>query len=325
MVLNMPSLGPVLRARVLARVALTASLRLVPDSVSAALRERNHVHPTTLTAIAARVLRHRSIEGLGTFTLFDDTDVTLAAVDNQIARRLYWFGQDGYEPGEMVAWKVACGQARRIVEIGANIGYYTVQGARAAPGIPYRSVEAHPATVQILRRNVELNRLPDVEVVHAAAVSDPRVRSLQLALPDQERYVAPTGAFLATGTEGVGERRPASSTVTVPARDARSLIVGADLVKLDIEGAEHLVLDGALDVLLSNRAVLFVEVLRSTPRLREQLGHLLDAGFEAHVLSGRGLQRLRADELPTVDLTTQYGCRDLVVGPPDRLGEIASS
>jgi FkbM family methyltransferase len=313
-----PTLDLRTRARVRARVALTTALRAFPDAWSATARD----HFATASgrrraawAKAAGVLRHKSIAGLGTFTLADRPDVRLVAVDNQIARLLYWYGESGYEPGEVSMWRRFCSRSAAILEVGANIGYYTVQGAIAAPAAGYTAVEAQPDSAEIVRRNVELNGLTNVKVVHAAAVGEQAGDTIDLALPDAERYVAPTGAFVAAGTEGVGLRRAASRVITVPAVGSAQLVDGVTLVKLDIEGMEHAVLAVALPLLLRQRAALFVEVLCDTPQLRAQLVEMLSHDYEMHVLAPAGPVRVDPSQVPTANFSSEYGSRDVVVVP----------
>jgi FkbM family methyltransferase len=308
----MPTLDLATRSRVTARVYITKGLRIVPGRVSSAIRDRHMARPSPMTARAAGLLRHRSIAHLDTFSF---GDVRLVAVDTKITRRLYWYGEAGYEPGESAAWREACRKATRIVEIGANIGYYTVQGALAAPDTPYVCVEAHPDSAAIVARNVALNGLTNVQVVHAAVVADPSVESIELALPDEEQYLAPTAAFLATGTEGVGERRASQRTIPVPATGAAALLDGADLVKLDIEGAEHQVLEESLPGLIDRGATLFVEVIGDTPQLREQLTLMMKAGYEANVITDAAPSPITAEDLRDADFMREFGSRDVILSP----------
>lgn len=97
---------------------------------------------------------------------------------------LYCYGQEGYEGHEVSWWRHFCRQSHGVLEIGANIGYYTVQGALAAPGIPYTTVVAHPESADVVRRNLELNAIHHVKVIQAAVVGTTDVTTVELALPD---------------------------------------------------------------------------------------------------------------------------------------------
>jgi FkbM family methyltransferase len=297
------------RLRVAARVAVSDGLRIVPLRAVEAARRRHLLVP---------VLRHRSIAGLGDFTVTGKPPVRLAAVDSRLVRLLYWYGEKGYEAHEVFWWRHFCERATGILEIGANVGYYTVQGALAAPQIPYTAVEAHPESAEIVRHNLGLNEIDHVRVVHGAVVGTVTAETVELALPDLERYAAPTGAFLAKATEGVGSRRASRRSISVPAVAAGSLIDGVDLVKLDIEGFEYAVLEPIVQPLVERRGTILVEVLRDTPKLRSLLTGMADQGYRFWLVSDPALREVSAQALGSVDLTSEYGSRDLAAIPTER-------
>lgn len=308
-----PKLTTGQRLRLRARQTLGVALKAVPLSAIEHARRRRILVP---------LLRHRSIAGLGSFTIPSTPPIKLVAVDSRLTRMLYWYGSEGYEDNEVFWWKKLCQEASGILEVGANIGYYTVQGALSAPETPYTAVEAHPATVEILKRNLALNDIAHVRVVQAAVVGRPESDHLELSLPDFEQYAAPTGAFLSSGTEGVAARRAAGRSVSVPAVASASLIDGVDLVKLDIEGAEYEVLNGILTTLIERRALLLVEVLRDTPKLRSLLLELDRHAYGFWLVSGPTLRRVPAQAIESDNIAAVYGSRDLAVIPEERRAAI---
>ncbi|WP_340536684.1 FkbM family methyltransferase [Nocardioides sp. GXZ039] len=297
------------RGRVLSRVAMGRALDLVPLSAIRGAQRRG---------VLRSVLRHRDLSGMGTVTVPGPHGIRLAAVDSRLVRLLYWYGEEAIEGHEVHWWRHFCTHATAILEVGANIGYYTVQGALAAPTVPYRAVEAHPTSAATVRRNLELNRITNVDLVEAAAVGSPDITSVELALPELERYATPTGAFVRDATEGVEARRPASGSITVPAVPATELADGVDLVKLDIEGSEHLVLEPILDPLVERRATILVEVLRETPKLRALLAGLAERSYRFWVVADVTLMEIDATALLRDDLLTVHGSRDIAVIPAER-------
>jgi hypothetical protein len=157
-----------------ARLVLERLLSLVlPFAVADTIRHRfvggGPVRRAVLGPVVA-VLRHRPIAALGTFTLPDDPSLTMAAVESHFVRRLYWYGAGGYEGAEAEWWERCCARATNVLELGANVGFYSVIGGRAAPDARYRAVGPHPEAVAIARRNLELNGVANVELFPAAAV-----------------------------------------------------------------------------------------------------------------------------------------------------------
>jgi FkbM family methyltransferase len=197
-----------------------------------------------------------------------------------------------------------------------------VQGARAAPPTArYVAIEANPDSAEILRQNVALNELDNVEVQSVAVVSEPHRARVELILPYQEPYVAPTGAYLKTGTEGISGR-PALRTIEVATAFAGHVLAGADLIKLDIEGYEAQVLTAAWDCVLTNRPTIVVEVLDQVPDLRHCIRDLVANGYLAFAIGKSSLHLLSRQELSSALPLPTYGTRDIVLVPIERAANL---
>ncbi len=116
-----------------------------------------------------------------------------------------------------------------VLELGGAIGFIGLF-CRKVIGVKHHlSVEANPATLDLLRRNYSLNHLVP-NVIHAAAADKDGQISLDIGGEFWENSI-------------VGNAHPSSKTVTVPALSLQS-IVGAMLLPpttliCDIEGAEQ--------------------------------------------------------------------------------------
>jgi FkbM family methyltransferase len=257
----------------------------------------------------------RAVSG---FRLADNPDLRFLAVDSQVLEQLYWCGEQGWEPELLPWWRAFCRRSTSVLELGTNIGYFAVQGARAAPGVRYVAVEPHPVSVRMCRTHLALNGVSSVEVIAAAAVADPALSSVPLLVP-ADQAVTPTVAFLSSDTElPAGMARDVVAVLDVPAIDVRRLLDGVDLIKMDVEGQEHVLLAAMRDHLRDRRPTLFVEVLAGTVRLRAELAELCATeGYRCHAMSRQGLVELQADELATIALMEEYGCQDVLLTPAD--------
>jgi FkbM family methyltransferase len=117
-----------------------------------------------------------------------------------------------------------------VVDAGANIGLATLFFKQRYPQARVLAFEPEPATFEALERNVEENGLDDVT-------------AFPYALAREDGEVRLTGAPGGLGTTTlVGEGK--SSHFIVEARRLSSFIdEPVDMLKLDVEGAEHAVLD----------------------------------------------------------------------------------
>jgi FkbM family methyltransferase len=296
------------------RRAAGAVVGRLPVAVAEAVRRPGPPRGPLRRALL-RALREGGIpRGVSTFRLVDDREVAFVAADSLVLAQLYWYGEQGWEPELLPWWRAFCRRADSVLELGANVGYFTVQGARAAPDVRYVAVEPHPVSARICRANLALNEVRSVRLVEAAAVDDPDLTAVRLLVP-ADQLATPTVAFLAGGTELPADMaRDVRRQIEVPAVDVRGLLPDADVVKLDVEGQEYALLAAGRPVLAGRRPAIFVEVLRGTARLRSLLADLCRSdGYRCFVPTRTGLVELAPERLPTVGLLPEFGGQDLIL------------
>jgi len=320
--MNVAKLAPEVRSR--GRRALKAALCRVPSGPLESLRAS---FPKTdqaslrhrLERGALELARHRGIPSeLDDFPVVDNPEVRFTRVDSFIAERAYWFGERfGYEPGGIHCWREFCRTSKNILELGANIGYYTVHGARAAPTARYVAVEPHPGCAETCRRNLQINNINSVTVVEAAAVNEVTFQSLDLLLPGGHDHYAEAPC---TGFVGRNELHrddfndPSYKTVAVPAVELRSLIGGVDLLKLDVEGQEYDLLFSVLAEVTSLRPTIFLELLDETPKLRSLIVDFCNnLGFRCFTPTLSGLVPIPTWEIESSSVQARSNTRDVVL------------
>ena len=171
-----------------------------------------------------------------------------------------------------------------MLDLGANIGFFTlVSAALTGPSGRMIAYEPMPANAAALERNVELNALAHVAVVRAAVSDRIGVSPMFGNGSDQD-------ASLLGGSELTALQIP---TVTVDTEVARLGLAPA-LVKIDVEGAEHMVAAGMAQTLRTHRPTVICEM------------HAIQHDFEspmARILAGAGYAlswlEPRAAEVPT--------------------------
>jgi FkbM family methyltransferase len=215
--------------------------------------------------------------------------VSFDAVDSMVLDDIYWFGLQGYEGRMADVWMTLCGKSGPVLEIGGNIGVFTVIGARRARD-GYKVLEPVPRNAAVLRRNLARNGIAGVVVLEAAAVPSDHVAPVQLSIPAEGRG-APVGAHLVAGVEVGG--RSSDAVIEVQGLPFCELIRGCGLIKIDAEGIEAELLGSALEALVAERPALVVEVLPEAVRLGELLATLATrAGYGIYVLPAYGSQTI---------------------------------
>lgn len=306
------------------RFAARAVVRRLQPRVADLLRRPVSEHGFTSLAGRARLTLLRRLcdggipDAVQTFQLADRPDLSFVAADSLVLSQLYWLGERGWEPELMPWWRYFCRRSHAVLELGANVGYFSVQGGRAVTSARYVAVEPHPVSRDICRSNLDLNGVTSVQLLGAAAVADPFVSSIQLLVPADQRAL-PTVAFLAPDSELPPEMaRETLAAIDVPAVDVRSLLDDVDLLKLDVEGQEHALLAAARAYLRARHPTVFVEVLPDTQRLRRLLAELCEQDrYRCYAATRTRLVPLHPARLATVRLKEEYGCQDVILSVAD--------
>lgn len=166
-------------------------------------------------------------------------------------------GFGDYESDETVFLKSVFCDGDVLLDVGANLGWYSLVLGRHRPWAKVFAFEPIPSTVSVLKRNIELNKLDNVEPI-CLGVSDREGELSFLYAPDVSG---------ATSLKVLGQKRGKSVIQSVVCKVTRldSFCANRNLVpailKIDVEGAELMVLQGAGDV-LQHAPIILVELLR---------------------------------------------------------------
>ena len=132
-----------------------------------------------------------------------------------------------------------------VIDVGANIGLYTVMlGKLVGQTGCVWSFEPFPQSVNYLKKNIELNKLSNVKVMENAVADEDGIRDF-FVFPEGCDVYNSLGATIRP-EEGLQAIR--KIPVAVASLDSIADKVGietVDLMKVDVEGAEELVLKGA--------------------------------------------------------------------------------
>lgn len=150
----------------------------------------------------------------------------------------------------------------QVFDVGANTGFYSLVAAAAAPDIRVHGFEPVPDIADIARENFSLNWPTSRRIdLHQVAVSD-RAGTMQLHIPaPQADGTIETSASLDSSFKDAHHRSIDVEVVTLDMAWQRAGMPATSLVKIDVEGAEHLVLAGAAEMIGACRPIVAVEIL----------------------------------------------------------------
>lgn len=137
-----------------------------------------------------------------------------------------------------------------VLDIGANLGWYSMLLARRSPRLRIHAFEPEPRNLTLLRQNLQQNGITNV-TVHAVAVAD-RAGTMQL-FPYPEKNMGRHSLVPQAGCAPIDVQ-----TVVIDEflESQRIQPEAVDFVKIDVEGYELPVLRGASRLLAARPVVL---------------------------------------------------------------------
>lgn len=204
-----------------------------------------------------------------------------------------------YERAETLLLNVLAARSKTLLDIGANIGVYTIRLALRFPVLQVYAFEPIPTSYDYLQRNIALNALGE------------RVKTFQYALSDRSGattlYIAPRNGVNAS----LRNVANASNALEMPGLTitlddwVRSFGVLPDLIKCDVEGGELLVFQGGIETLKAQRPMVFAELLRKWAKgfgyhPNDVLELFRTLGYRCFAISDSGCR-----EIPFVDDETK--------------------
>jgi FkbM family methyltransferase len=163
-----------------------------------------------------------------------------------------------YEPGLVELLRRHLDPQRDFIDVGANIGFYSVLAAKLLPGRKILAVEPNPEARRRLGENLARNNVAGAVTVFAGVASAAPGQAELNLIEGMEEYSS-LGAIVHAA---VAEQT--SRSITVEAETIDRLVerfgLAPGLIKIDVEGAEKLVLDGAVETLKRFRPVILSEL-----------------------------------------------------------------
>lgn len=199
-------------------------------------------------------------------SLFTDKEIK-CVLSNDIS--LYVFPNDKYvanyllmnhvwEPVETMIFKSEIKPGAVIIDIGANIGYFSILAGKLLQGDgKVIAFEPEPNNFRLLKRNIKLNKM-EANVIPLQLAASDTARKSQLHLSDSNRgdnRLAPSATEIFSKTTSV-DCQPLDSYLN---EKYSALIPSISFIKMDVQGHETFALKGMKNILRSNDLRLLIE------------------------------------------------------------------
>ena len=192
-----------------------------------------------------------------------------------------------------------------FLDIGANLGWYSLVLGRNCPDSRIFAFEPIPSTVEALERNIGLNALHNVEPICMGMFNE----------EDELNFLYAPDVSGATSLKVTGQTRGRTEIQSVTCRTTTLDIFCAErdivptLLKIDVEGAELMVVQGGHET-LQHTPIILMELLRKWSREfgyhpNDVFALLAQYGYGAWVFSADGSLQA-CDQVTEETVQTNY-------------------
>ena len=160
-----------------------------------------------------------------------------------------------YEPSDSSMMLRLMPESGTVLDVGANSGWYSLLYARYNSDLDIYSYEPIPKTFELLQRNIELNELNNIKIFNygLSNVND-RITFYY--------YKEVSGNASARKMTKEYENDLIECDVKKLDDICETFEKPIEFIKCDVEGAEYLVIEGALGVISNDKPIIFLEMLR---------------------------------------------------------------
>ena len=169
-----------------------------------------------------------------------------------IQQQLFWYGHYEKELGLLIRKILKPGDV--FLDIGANIGYFSLLAAKHEPTAKIFSFEPVGSSFQKLEENIALNAAKNIKALNAGIGERNEEREIYISDEDN------TGMSSFQRPENYSGKSERVKVITVDKWFSSSGLVKVDLIKLDVEGSELAAVKGMDETLKNFKPLLIVEI-----------------------------------------------------------------
>lgn len=187
---------------------------------------------------------------------------------SNLLRLLFWYGYKGFEPQEYNVFIEVARQSDCLIDVGANLGYYSILGKLFQPNLKVHAFEPMPDAKVYLDKNIALNKLNGVQT-YLLALSNNNGEASFFANRNPRFPHIKEHLF---GDNSLDPNFPHKAyeqiEIKVKTQTLDNFVLEHDLgpvidfIKLDTEGSENLVLTGAEATLSKFQPIIMCEVVK---------------------------------------------------------------
>lgn len=220
-----------------------------------------------------------NVTGVPDFVMFSNND-------DFVAQSFFWGGADAYEAMSVRLWAKLAQQSPGILDIGSYSGLYSLVAAKANPKAKCFAFEGLDRVFTRTLINKKVNNVGNL-TVYNAAMSD--------VAGELEFHVYAGDSVLTSGSSIMdlcGEKtlhdKKRVKAMTIDSFVAEVAPPAIRLIKIDAEGAEHLVLGGGMELIKAQKPTIICELLKGAETAAIE-GMLQSLGYRFYSINDKDM------------------------------------
>jgi len=186
---------------------------------------------------------------------FDENIKINLDLEDWIQKQIYFFGRYEVEKKETMLWKNILKEGQTIFDIGANIGYYSLLASKRIGDGRIYAFEPVKQTFERLTKNVKINNFKNIKVNNLAVSNEEGTVDIYVANSKN------TGTSSITNHMHFNGDKQTVKSLTIDHFVKSNNIEAMDIVKIDVEGAEMMVIEGMEKSLRKFNPIVMIELI----------------------------------------------------------------
>ncbi len=178
------------------------------------------------------------------------------SANDHIEKYLFWYG--AYEKKEVTTMQALLTADSVVVDIGANIGYYSLMAAEKVTAGRIYSFEPVTKNLGKIERNISLNKFTVIHPIQTAISNVSGSTTIYISADDNSGM---SGLRTAENFSGQSET---VKCLTLDEAVIEYNLPKINLIKIDVEGSEVNVLKGMMKIITEQKPIILIEVLAVT-------------------------------------------------------------
>lgn len=230
--------------------------------------------------------------GIITFSDKENSFKLLTNQTNYLTHYCYWNGFKNFEYTTIFIKLIK--KIDVFLDVGANIGYYTILGKTYNPKLTCIAFEPANGPFYYLSKNIELNDFSDV-TLEKLALSN-KIGTLKFYEIKNKKYTYLEHNLAGEGSAGSMESNRSFQVIEVPTITLdqylrNSKLKTIDLIKMDTEGTENLILENADYILSEFKPIIICETLYN--QIEDKLNDIMvKYNYEFYNYTNGGLKKV---------------------------------